>query len=129
MACHINHLLFLTGMNEFSPKDTPAIQTPLGLDIDDAHHKETYKWRYTAALVMIQYLSRNKWLGIDLGVNQFSHHTNSPKLTHDIKIKYIYHNLKVTRDKGLVFKPNKVLNVDCYVDADFAGLCHVENTE
>ena len=27
---------------------------------------------------------------------------------------------------GTIFKPNKTLNIDCYVDADFAGLHQVE---
>ena len=31
-----------------------------------------------------------------------------------------YH--KVTKDNGLVFNPSKKLVVDCYADADFAGL-------
>lgn len=30
--------------------------------------------------------------------------------------------LKGTMDKGLVFRPNGELRIDCYVDADFAGL-------
>ena len=30
-------------------------------------------------------------------------------------------------DKGLVFRPKASLALDCYVDADFAGLWKVEN--
>jgi hypothetical protein len=30
--------------------------------------------------------------------------------------------LKGTQDKGLILKPSGILNIDCYVDADFTGL-------
>ena len=38
-----------------------------------------------------------------------------------------YH--KVTKDNGLVFNPSKKLVVDCYADADFAGLWRRENPQ
>ena len=56
---HINILLVLTGINVCTPKDTPAIQTPLVPDIDGAPCKETNKWRYESAVVMIHYLLSN----------------------------------------------------------------------
>jgi hypothetical protein len=37
--------------------------------------------------------------------------------------------LKGTQDKGLILKPSGILNIDCYVDADFAGLWPREDKE
>jgi hypothetical protein len=37
--------------------------------------------------------------------------------------------LKGTRDKGLVFTPDEEMKLDCYVDADFAGLWNVEDKQ
>jgi hypothetical protein len=35
--------------------------------------------------------------------------------------------MKVTKDEGLYFKPDSTDRVDCYVNADFAGLLSVED--
>jgi hypothetical protein len=37
--------------------------------------------------------------------------------------------LKGTADKGLEFTPNKQMELDCYVDADFAGLWNAESDQ
>ena len=37
--------------------------------------------------------------------------------------------LKETREDGLIMRPNRKLKVECYVDADFAGLYSAENPE
>ena len=78
---------------------------------------------------MIQYLSRNTWPDIKLFIDQFAHHTHNPKFLHEISIKCICCYLKVTIAEGLIFKPSDVLNMDCYVETDHAGLWHVYNPE
>ena len=71
-------------MNDCTPKDTTAIKTPLGMDVDCEPLKETDKWRYADAVGMLQYLSRNTWPDIELAVNQVDRYTHNPKLSHDI---------------------------------------------
>ena len=78
---------------------------------------------------MLQYLSRNARPDIEFAVNQVARHTHNPKLSHEIAIKRICRYLKGTRTEGLTFQPTNVLNMDCYVDADFAGLWNVEDPE
>ena len=129
MAHRIDRLLVLAGMTGCTPKDTPSIQTPLCSDIYGAPHKEYDKWNYAATVVILQYLSRNDRPGTELAVNQVVCHTHNPKLSHDIAIKRICRYLKGTRDEGLIFKPNEILNMVCYIDADFAGIWHVKNTK
>jgi hypothetical protein len=47
----------------------------------------------------------------------------SPKQSHHASaIKQIVHYFSCTWDKGITFKPTNTLQLDCYVDADFAGL-------
>ena len=128
MALQIDHLLELTGMNGYTPNDTPDIQTSLSPCIDVAHNKETDEWMYAALVGMIHYLSRNARPDIKLPVNQVFRHTHNIKLSHVITIKRIYWYLKFTRYEGLIFKPSNVLDVDCYEYASFAELCNVNNT-
>jgi hypothetical protein len=41
---------------------------------------------------------------------------------HEISVRKIGRYLQGTRDKGYFLNPNNTKNLDCYVDADFAGL-------
>ena len=43
-------------------------------------------------------------------------------------MKRIGRYLKATWDRGLVLNPSKVLKIDCYPDADFAGMYGHENS-
>ena len=46
-----------------------------------------------------------------------------PRRSHEVALKRIGRYLKHTRDRGIVLNPSKdVCKVDCYPDADFAGL-------
>jgi hypothetical protein len=54
----------------------------------------------------------------------FSH---APRDSHAIAVKRILRYLKGTKEKGFKLSPNKTHQVDCYVDADFAGNFAVEN--
>jgi hypothetical protein len=57
-------------------------------------------------------------------VARFSH---DPKRSHEIALKRIGRYLKGTLEEGLVLRPTKTFDIDCYVDADFAGLWPHEN--
>ena len=45
------------------------------------------------------------------------------------EIKRILRYLQGAKDKGLILNPSETLQVDCYVDADFAGLWNVEQDQ
>jgi len=47
--------------------------------------------------------------------------TFSPKLLHEQALKLIGRYLLKTRDKDLILKPTRTLDIDAYPDADFAG--------
>jgi hypothetical protein len=52
-----------------------------------------------------------------------------PKQSHGRAIKQIVRYLKGTRTRGLIMRPTAALTLDCYVDADFAGLWGSEDPE
>ena len=55
--------------------------------------------------------------------------THAPRLSHAKALKRIVHYIQGTKDKGLIFAPTNELVVDCYVDADFAGLWKSEDDQ
>lgn len=114
-------------MSQCNGCDTPALQQPLGADKDGPRRKEAHLWSYAAAVGMLQYLAQNSRPDIALAVNQVSRFTHDPKLVHEVAVKRICRYLKQTRLEGLMFTPIDVLNMDCYVDADFAGLWNAED--
>ena len=54
-------------------------------------------------------------------VHQVSRFCENPKHSPEQGICQIMKYLKGTRDKGTVAKPNKVKEIQCFIDADFAG--------
>ena len=65
---------------------------------------------------MLQYLSGDSLPDLKLDTNQVTRHTHNPKLLHDNIIKLIYQYIMGNIYKGLALKPNKILNVDFYVE-------------
>jgi hypothetical protein len=73
------------------------------------------------------YRAANTRSHISYAVHQAARHTHAPRGSHAVAVKRILRYLKGTKDKGLYFKPDSTDLVDCYVDADFAGLFSVED--
>ncbi|KAI2494002.1 hypothetical protein MHU86_20533 [Fragilaria crotonensis] len=72
---------------------------------------------------MLLYLSTNTRPDIAFAVSQVARFCHNPKRSHASAVKtlvrYLLHR---TSDMGMIVKPTGTLNLDCYVDADFAGL-------
>ena len=64
----------------------------------------------------------NKRPDISFAVHQCARFTHNTKISHKTAVKRICRYLQGTKDNVLVFNPSKKLVVDCYDDADFAGL-------
>ena len=71
---------------------------------------------------MLLYLSTNTHPDIFFTVSQVCCFNHSPKQLHATALKMIVQYLKGTKDKGMIVKPNGTLNLECWCDADFAGL-------
>ncbi len=123
----IKKVLKTTGMEESNRKNTPAGIAPLGTDGEGKPFEEP--WGYASVVGMLLYLSSNSRPDIQFAVHQCARFTHNPKNSHADAIKRICRYLQATPDKGLEFTPTKQMELDLYVDADFAGLWHHEDDQ
>lgn len=123
----IDKVLRVTNMEACNAKPTPAATTPLGTDANGQRCQQS--WDYASVIGMLMYLTSNSRPDIQYAVHQCARFTHNPRASHEQAVLRICRYLKGTKDKGLVFKPSAELTLDCYVDADFAGLWKVENDQ
>jgi hypothetical protein len=83
-------------------------------------------YSYATVVGMLQYLQGHSRPDITFAVSQCARYTHSPRRSHEIALERIGQYLKKTQDKGLILKPTVQLDLDCYVDSDFAGLWSYE---
>ena len=115
-----DRIISTLGLNSANPTWTPTTQESLGSDVDGLAMTDT--WNYRSVIGMLLYLSNNSRPDIAFAVHQCARFSHAPKQIHALAIKAIGRYLIRTRDKGLILSPSGDLGVDCYVDADFAGL-------
>jgi hypothetical protein len=125
----IKKFLTAIGMENCNAKTTPCSTTPLGSDVDGKRHDE--EWEYASAVGMLMYLAGNAHPEIQFAVHQCARFTHSPRKSHTEAIKRVGKYLKGILDKeqGLMFKPTDQIVLDCYCDADFAGLWGYEDDQ
>jgi Reverse transcriptase (RNA-dependent DNA polymerase) len=116
----IQKIIDATGMRDCNPNWTPATQITLGIDPDGEPYNES--WSYPSVVGMLLYLSTTTRPDITFAVSQVARFNHNPKKSHASAIKTIVRYLHRTADKGTIVTPTGDLSIDCYVDADFAGL-------
>jgi hypothetical protein len=116
----IQKLLEATGMQECNSNRTPTTREALGSDPDGEPMQDT--WNYRSVVGMLLYLSTNTRPDIAFAVSQVARFSHNPKSSHASAVKTILRYLSGSKNKGVVYKRPKLLTLDCYVDADFAGL-------
>jgi hypothetical protein len=114
-------------MEDCNTVSTPAVPGAIGTDKNGSPFNE--KWEYGSVIGMLLYLSGNSRPDIVFAENQCARFIHCPRASHATAIKGIIRYLKGTRDKGLYMKPYGDYQVNCYVDADFAGLWGKENDQ
>ena len=108
---------------------TPCEAKPLVKDAEgEAAHGN---FSYSSVVGMLLYLAGHTRPDIAYAVNCAARYMFCPKLSHEKHLKRLGRYLKATRDKGLIMNPTSdTLKIDCYPDADFAGMYgHEENTD
>ena len=70
---------------------------------------------------MIHYLVWTSLPDLVIAVEQCARYKNNPMLSHNKAVKRISKYLKGIIYQGIVYKNDKTLVFECYVDADFAG--------
>jgi hypothetical protein len=121
----IQKVIKYTGMEKANSLPTPALKEPLGTDPNGEPFNE--EWNYAAAIGMLLYISSNTRPDIQFAVHQAARFTHSPPKSHGQAVKRIVRYLAGTSDKGTNFIPDLKQGLDCYVDADFAGLYGYED--
>ena len=123
----IEKVLTASNMLDSRPTATPSSTTNLGIDKDGDTFKES--WDYATIMGMLMYLANNSRPDIAFAVHQCARFTHAPRHSHAMGIKRILRYLNGTKDKGMTITPSKEHRVDCYVDADFAGLFGIEHDQ
>ncbi len=123
----IKKVLKHTGMTDCNAKDTPCNQMPLGTDANGKPRQE--EWNYASAVGMLMYLCSNAHPEIQYAVHQCARFTHFPKASHEEAVKRIRRYLKGVGDRRLTFGKSDSLDLNLYVDADFAGLWNYENDQ
>ena len=70
---------------------------------------------------MLNYLTGSTRPDLAMAVHQVARFSNDPKLSHEKSVIRICRYLLDTPNHGMIFKPNKDLGLEVFVDADFAG--------
>ena len=121
----IDRIVTLLGLenNEFesssNSRSTPVARPVLSKDLEGKPRK--LPWKYRTAVGMLTYLQGNSRPEIAMAVHQVARFTNDPKLCHEKAIMRIGRYLLHTKNRGIIFEPDKSKGLECYVDADFAG--------
>ncbi|GFH47570.1 hypothetical protein CTEN210_04045 [Chaetoceros tenuissimus] len=120
----IKKILETTGLSDSAPNKVPCRREPLGIDADGEPFSES--WSYPSVAGMLLYLSTNTRTDIAFAVSQICRFTHNPKQSHAKAVKILCRYLKGTIGKGTIIKPTNKLRLDCFCDADFAGLYNYE---
>ena len=80
------------------------------------------EWNYRSIVGMLLYLSTNTRPDISFAVSQVARFSHNPKKSHATAVKMIVRYLAGTINKGVIYKKPKSFTLNCFVDADFAGM-------
>jgi hypothetical protein len=116
--------LAATGMEDCNKVYTPALPEPKGADLYGDPFVED--WAYASIIGMLMYLAANTRSDIVYAVHQAARHTHYPRASHALAVKRILRYLQGIKDRGTIFRPDNSMEVDCYVNTDFAGIWKAE---
>ena len=119
----IDRIIVSLGLNATSSNKAaaiPAESRALGTDSEGTPCQETFN--YASVVGMMMYLANTTRPDIAFAVHQCARFTHCPKHSHELALKRIGRYLVGTANKGMILKPDQNLDIDLYVDADFAGL-------
>ena len=123
----IDRIITTLGLEDANPKHTPALIMPLAKDENGEEAEGSFN--YASVVGMLLYLQGNTRPDISFAVNQCARFSANPKKSHEVALKHIGRYLKATNTKGLIMKNDPMTSLDCWCDADFAGLWKVEQPD
>jgi hypothetical protein len=115
------------GQNEFDvhtkTKITPFGKPLLNIDLEGKLHKKD--WKHCTAIGMLTYLQGNTRPEISMATHQLAWFCQDPRLSHEQATTRLGRFLAHTKDRGIVYEPDKSMGIKCYVDADFACVWNI----
>ena len=123
----IDRIVFAMGLTDATEVKTPVEYGALQKD-EDGENCDT-SFNYPSIVGMLLYLQNNTRPDITFAVSQCARYTFCPKFSHEKALKRMGRDLKGSNTKGIIMKPYTDLNIDCYVDSDFAGLWEYEYSQ
>ena len=78
-------------------------------------------WHYRSVVGCLSYIQAMNRPDITFATQQCARFNNNPSKEHEEAVKRICRYLLLTKDKGLLLKPDTSRGLECFVDADWAG--------
>jgi len=100
--------------------DSPASSEHI-LTKDSNGNPRKQNWSYRGVVGCLSYLQAMVRPDITFAVQQCAQFCNDPKQSHEEAVKRICQYLLRTKERGLMFRPDRSKGIECYVDADWAG--------
>jgi hypothetical protein len=122
----IDRIITALRLDDANMSQTPAEYGALPKDIHGLECQED--WNYRSVLGMILYLCNTR-PDIMFATSQCARYTGDPKHSHEVALKRIGRYLKGTRTRGLVLNADDGLDIELFVDADFAGMHGYEDPD
>ena len=115
----IQKIISACGLQDQSAEHQVPATTILSADLEGPLRE--HSWNYRSLIGMLNYLASSTRPDIAFAVHQCAKFTTNPRRVHELAIRRVVRYLKGTSTKGFILKPSSPPNLDCYVDADFAG--------
>ena len=110
----------------FDPKTTKYAtnNTPDGYPLLNKYENVPSRkasWKYHGIIGMLEYLQGTTRPEITMTTHQWARFNNDPHLSHERAVKLIIRYLLDNRNKGMIYIPDTLRGLECYIDADFVG--------
>jgi hypothetical protein len=116
----IGRIIKALGIEDANSKATPAETTALPAEPDGQQTDGDFNYR--SLIGMLGYLTGNSRPELAFAHHQCARYSHAPRRIHEVALKRIGRYLIATKDRGLIMRPTDDVKLECYVDADFAGL-------
>jgi hypothetical protein len=117
-------IIEVLGLKTANSISTPA-EKGLGLCVEEEPAIGNFNCQPVIGMAM--FLCNNTCLDSAMAVHQYAWFISNPKRSHEVALKHIGRYLVGTSNRGLIIRPRTNLKVDCYIDADFAGVLNMED--
>ena len=116
----VERILVDFGLTDSTSIKVTPVSEILGPFKSSAPFQDSFNYRSVVGKIM--YLSSNTRCEITVANHQCARFSHDPRTPHGVALKRIGRYLLGSRDKGMIVRPTKDLTLDCYADADYAGL-------